>query len=278
MIDWFTSGWFFYHIFYIGSADPTDVGRLTHFLRSEIFGLMAGLSLMVVMAFIEGAWRSKLRILIEQPWFIGIGLAILISGLGRYRVGGNLNDLMPAYALLCLAPAIFMKMFELGFAADEQLYQAPRFRRLNWLAAGLILMQFALVRYSPDSHIPTLVLRQSGDRLVQRIGSTQGPVLVMMHPYYALLAGKVPSPQIATMWYVRHRGDLPIPIDFANRIKNHYYSEIISDESFFETQPDLHALITQNYYQAELLEPGQSPATDTGVNVQPKIIYLPLQP
>ncbi len=118
-------------------------------------------------------------------------------------------------------------------------------------------------------------MRESGDQFIHRIASFPGRVFVMMHPYYTILAGKEPSTQIATLWYVRHRGELPLPDDFVNRIESHYYSAIISDESFFETQPDLHELITTYYIQTETLNFSKAPPTLTGVVVRPKVIYRP---
>ena len=106
----------------------------------------------------------------------------------------------------------------------------------------------------------------------------QDPVLVMMHPYYALLAGKIPSTQIATLWYVRHRGEKTLPDDFVDRIKSHYYSAIISDESTFETQSDLQKLIDIYYVQTQVLDLSRAPSTMTGVIVRPKVIYRPKQP
>ena len=84
--------------------------------------------------------------------------------------------------------------------------------------------------------------------------------------------------QIATLWYVRRRGELPLPDDFVNRIQNHYYSVIISDESSFETQPDLQKLINTYYVQAEILNLSEAPTTMTGVIVHPKVTYHPKRP
>ena len=140
------------------------------------------------------------------------------------------------------------------------------------------MLQVVMGRYDPKRFIPTSGMRQSGDHLLQQIRSLEGPVLVMMHPYYTLMAGKEPSSQIATIWYVRHRGELPLPDDFVWRIQNHYYSAIISDESFFETQSDLQQLITTYYMQTKTLSSQQAPPTITGVVVRPKLIYLPKQP
>jgi hypothetical protein len=118
-------------------------------------------------------------------------------------------------------------------------------------------------------------MTSAGDRLIQHVASVQGPVLVLMHPYYALLAGKEPAVDIQMLWHARLRGEEPLPDDFVNRIESHYYSAIISDESFFETQPDLHELITTYYMQTETLNLSNAPPTITGVVVRPKVIYLP---
>ena len=100
----------------------------------------------------------------------------------------------------------------------------------------------------------------------------------MMHPYYALLAGKAPATQMATMWYVRDRGELPLPDDFVSRLSDHYYAAIISDESVFETDPAVHDLLLTNYAPAETLDASQAPATNTGVVVRPELVYRPIAP
>jgi hypothetical protein len=271
ILNWSTDGWFFYHVLRIGSADPIEMSRLVNFVIREVFGVMAGISLTAVIAGIVGAQDSRWKVLHKQPWLIGIGLAILISGMGRMRVGGNLNNLMPAYALLCLAPAILMQIS----ASNDRTKNAGQLQYRDWLISALILIQFVLCRYSPPRYIPSPAMRESGDQFIQRIASFPGRVFVMMHPYYTILAGKEPSTQIATLWYVRHRGELPLPDDFVNRIESHYYSVIISDESFFETQPDLHELITTYYIQTETLNLSNAPPTITGVVVRPKVIYVP---
>jgi 4-amino-4-deoxy-L-arabinose transferase-like glycosyltransferase len=275
LINWSTDGWFYYHIFYIGSADPIESNRLVNFITKEVFGVMAGLSLIATLATVFGFQRMGLKVLLKQPWLIGLVLAVVISGLGRMRVGGNINNRMPVYAFLCLTPAIWMQMFLPQLSSNAHLDDRRLVPWQNWIVVILILIQFVLGRYSPHRHIPTSFMKQSGDRLVQTIAASKGQVLVAMHPYYTILAGKEPSTQIATLWYVRHRGELPLPDDFVNRIQNHYYSVIISDESSFETEPDLQKLITTYYVQAETLSLSEAPTTLTGVIVSPKVVYHP---
>jgi len=127
----------------------------------------------------------------------------------------------------------------------------------------------------PLGLIPTTSMKQEGDRLIQHIARLPGPVLVLMHPYYAWLAGKEPGVDIQMLWHARLRGQEPLPEDFVNRIRNHYYSAIVSDESTFETQSDLYKLLVTYYVQTEILDPNERPPTLSGVVVRPKTIYRP---
>lgn len=277
-----TQGWFFYHVFKIGSADPIEIGRGVNYVVFDVFGVMLALSVVALLAVLLDLrqagwafWRSQSWL--RQPWLLAIGMAVVISGLGRIRVGGNLNNRMPAYALLCLAPALWARSgaaLPVTWPAFERLWA----RLAPWALAGAIVLQFGLGVYNPLRYMPTTSMRQAGDSLIGRIAAVPGPVLVMMHPYYAQLAGKPTSTQIATLWYVRDRGALPLPSDFVARIENHYYAAIISDESTFETEPDIYGLIDSYYVQAATLGPNEAPATTTGVVVRPQLIYRPRAP
>ena len=281
-----TEGWFGYYIFGIASLNPVEPGRVVTYVRFEILGLMAGLSLMALAAALLGARRSGRRAFFERPWLIGITAAIAVSGLGRASVGGATNNLMPAYAFLCLAPALLFAEWNARLPAimqrwktSESLHPPPLAFRLasNPAAciAALILVQFALGAYNPFRFIPSAEMRASGDRLIERIASFDGEVFVMMHPYYALLAGKQPSAQVATLWHARERGTLPLPADLVNRIQARYYAAILSDETLFETDPPLLELIEANYVRAETLDATGAPPTTTGMFSRTRAVYAP---
>jgi Dolichyl-phosphate-mannose-protein mannosyltransferase len=269
-----TNGWFFYHVISVGAGEPVELGRLLSFATGDMLGVMVVLSLLAIvvsgLSLRQNGWRA-VRL---QPWLVAMGLAVIISGLARMRVGGNLNNRMPAYALLCLTPALVWQ--SAGALAEAGWGWAKVWKRWGEvLVSGAILIQLALGAYNPLRYIPTAEMQASGDRLVARVAALDGPVLVMMHPFYALLAGKEPSTQIATLWYVRKRGTEPLPNDFVARIETGYYTAIISDESSFETEPDLVALIDQYYVRAEVLGEADAPATTTGVVVRPSVVYRP---
>jgi 4-amino-4-deoxy-L-arabinose transferase-like glycosyltransferase len=267
LLNGLTQGWFLYYTFHIAAINPLEAQRIIDFLSAELLGLMGGLSVMAVAAALLGLRRAGWRILGDQPWLVWIGAAILISGLSRASVGGNLNDRLPAYTFLCLAPAILAREW-------TTLAKRPHGWLVN-LFPFLILIQFALGVYNPLRYVPNPAMYQSGQRLVEKIAEYDGEVLVLMHPYYAWLAGKTPSAQLAAMWHARERGQLPLPPDFVSRIKQHYYAAVISDNSMFETEPTFQQLLNTYYQAAATLGPADTPPTTTGMTVQPALLYIP---
>jgi len=263
-------GWFsFYTVVLAAAANRTEIGRLLHSVRFELLGRMAGLTAMAVGGGLLSVRRARSlrRALRDQPWLIWIAMGIAASAIGRASVGGNLNNLMPAYTMLCLAPAILVREWK------SRLDLLPRWR--TGLITLAMLAQFALGVYNPLRYIPSPTMRQSGDRLIQKIRAIDGEVLVMMHPYYALLAGKAPSANIGRIWYIHKLGALPLPLDFVARVQSHDYAAIISDNGPFETESDLQQLLLTYYRPADNLQPDEAPATITGIVIRPRVLYAP---
>src|SRR6185436_20001562 len=129
----------------------------------------------------------------------------------RLSVGAARNTFMPGYTFLCLAPA------ELAAEIGRRMSPAqPRRSRATSLLTAAILLQFAFTLVNPvrlltglDLPIyfwPSTAMRASSDRFIGRLAAVDGPVLVLMHPYYAMLAGKEASTQISSLWHARYRG------------------------------------------------------------------------
>jgi len=272
-LDQVSGGWFSTYVFKIAYLSPIDFHRVTATLKDDLFGSMVGLTVMSLTAGISLIWRERGKNALIEPWNWFIVAALLISIAGRASVGGNRNNLMPAYTFLCIAPALAARETRLW----RDGWQVPTRSGLFLL----IIIQFVLTTLIPKypvGFIPTSSMKNAGDHLIQHIASIQGPVLILMHPYYAWLAGKEPAVDIQMLWHSRRRGEEQLPDDFVNRIQTHYYSAIISDESTFEIQPDVHKLITTYYVQTETLNSNGAPPTITGVVVRPKVIYRPKQP
>jgi hypothetical protein len=306
LLHFSSGGWFSTYVFGIAYASPVETQRLVDTLRYEIFGSMAMLTIGFMWMTLESVVRHRRQASVAQPWLWFTCVAVAVSAAGRASVGGNLNNLMPAYAFLCLVPALAMRAWGYGEPRDESTPlggegrpppqhvegkghalwgqvtngrgRAAAFIRHHapgWIAAA-ILAQFALAAYNPARFLPSAEMREAGDRLIRRIASIDGEVLVLMHPYYAAMAGKSPGAQLAAMWHARWRGRDPLPTDFVERIRSRRYAAIISDESeFFEMEPALVDLIEANYARGEGLTAFDAPPTLTGLVVRPRIMYVP---
>jgi 4-amino-4-deoxy-L-arabinose transferase-like glycosyltransferase len=264
-LNWLSDGWFWYYTVHIAGINPLEWGRVLHYVGPELLGQMGGLTMLALMTAGLAVRRVGRRIIAMPPWLGWLGLAVLVSGLGRASVGGNVNNLMPGYTLLCLAPALLWRE-----------WRARPHRWGRWgigLICGLVLLQFALGAYNPGRYQPTPAMRRSGDRLIAALAETEGEVLVMMHPWYAGLAGKRPSAQVAALWHARERGSLPLPEELVARLKGHYYVLIVSDNSLFETEPGLQALLDTYYQPAS--GPVAGPPTMSGMIAQPMVMYVP---
>ena len=271
ILNFGSEGWFFYYVFGIAGINPIELSRLANFVGYELLIVMGGLSIMAVITVVLCYKQSGFAGVWQQPWFIWIGLAIIISAMGRASVGGNLNNRMAAYTLLCLAPALLIGQLE---ALPVRIRH-----KLTVAIASLVLLQFAMGVYNPLRYIPTQDMRATGDQFIETIATTEGEVLVLMHPYYAVLAGKAPSAQIAAMWHARQRGVLPLPPDFEARLKNRHYNLIVSDDSIFERDAAFQALLNKHYSidatASSRIYDDLAPPTNTGMVVQPHIIYRP---
>ncbi len=271
-----SDGWFSTYVFGIAFASPTEWRRAAYTLGAEIFGDMGVLAVLAVALALATVSRSGRRAVRQQPWLLFIAAACLAAVAGRASVGGARNQLMQAYAFLCLAPALVWR--------EAGAWRNPRRARVVILLA--VLAQFALAAAAPVGRLarpepvvryaPTAAMRQAGDRLIERLAATPGDVLVMMHPFYAVQAGKAPSVQIQALWHARWRGQEPLPADLVERIRSQRYAAIVSDQSpYFETEPALQALIDQYYRPAEPLAPDDAPPTLSGLIVRPRMVYVP---
>ncbi len=266
-LEWRSGGWFSYYVINIAYASPVDVSRVWPIVRREILGGMGFLVLLAGGTAVSYLAQRQWRKLIDPPWLLFMGAALFVSVSGRSSVGGNLNNLIIGYALLCLAPALLAGVLRPGKWA-------------NLLLTAAILAQFALLMfpplpYAPQQFRPTAGMREQGERLIQYLAETDGAVWVMLHPAYNLRAGKEAGVHVQTLWHARQRGAQPLPPDLAARIQNREYAAIISDESpYFETEPALVDLL-ERYYRAEPLPLEMSPPTLSGIQVRPLRLYTP---
>ncbi|MCI0396761.1 MAG: glycosyltransferase family 39 protein [Chloroflexi bacterium] len=278
-----SDGWLYTYVFGVAYASPIDRIRIVQTLQREIFGAMLLLTLSVFVVLLSAFGRLGVKgfviqTLSKRPWPIFIAVAVLVTIATRASVGGARQNYIVGYAFLCLAPALL---------AAEMAHWRESWRRPgSAVLPAVVILQF-LLAWSPAVHyrlqiasssefVPTAAMWASGDRLIERIAGVDGPVFVMMHPPYALMAGKAPSVHIQSLWHARFRGRDPLPADLVSRIENHYYAMIISDGSMdFETDPALVALLDRYYTLLGLLPPTEGPPTLSGPIYRPQFVYVP---
>jgi hypothetical protein len=268
LLNWLTEGWLYFHTFGIATGEKILVERVMHYIFADVLGVMSSLSaLMFATIYLTFRRTAQFNIFRVQPWWYGVAGGILVSGLGRAPEGGNLNNLMLVYAFLCLIPGLLAREIW------RERQRAPR-----WAEAaltGAILAQLALGAYNPFRYIPTPAMRAQGEALIAHLHTEPGPVLVLMHPYYAVLAGKEPATQIIHLWYFYTFQGLELPEDLASRIRNQYYVAIYSDESLFETEPAFAEFFRAYYPKVEPVPESAAPTTLSGWPTRPTLILRP---
>ena len=296
-----SGGWFGYYVVTIAYASPLELTRLWNILRWEIvagMGVLVGLWLLVAgwqaVGFFQRVRTRDWRVVISNlhslfssnPWVLFGGTAVFISVAGRATVGGNLNNMIVGYALLCLAPALSWKAQRQRSLSEISQIEERNFVKsvdkkffLAWFAA--ILLQFGLVMFPlnrglPKVYLPTATMRAAGDELLTQVTNAEGEVWLLSHPSYAVRAGKRPYAHLQSLWHARRRGNDPLPDDLVNLIENHHFAQIISDESdFFEKESLFLELLLTHYEPATVLTDDQSPPMLSGPIIRPLTVYTP---
>ncbi|MEP7198946.1 MAG: glycosyltransferase family 39 protein [Chloroflexota bacterium] len=268
VMDRATGGWSTTYLFAVPANDPIVASRITDFVRSDLLRHLGPLCVLWLATLIV-SWRMPAHTNpLTRAWLWFALLALLDSGWMRARLGGNANSLMPAYTFLCLLPVLALRELPLTFAD----------RALGRIVCGgvylAVLAQCALGVYNPLADVPSTAMQQSGQRLIQRIAQMPGPVLVLEHPYYALLAGKPPGVSLTALWHARGRGAEPLPADLIQRIHDQYYAAIIGDDGeYAEVEAEVDALIAATYTNTMRLNDGDAPPTLSGVIVRPAVVF-----
>jgi hypothetical protein len=193
------------------------------------------------------------------------------SYLGRLHMGSWLNDLMPAHAALSMLMPLVL--FALGAGSEGR-------ARVAWrMAVGFTLAaQFALLSYDRHDHSVKRGSRREGSALVERFRREAGDVLVVNHPYLAVLAGKRPyAHQMAMIDIFEARAD---PRGVREKLRERWrklfeqkrFSMVVLADDWYVFKPELEAF----YRRAPDL-----PLADevlmpvTGTKIKPKWVYVP---
>lgn len=176
LLDWWHGGWYWYYTVTVPRGHPIETAQAAAFWTRDILPVF-GVALAAVAVH---QWRAVRRSA-EPERFIWVALvvgALASSWSVRSLVGAYLNNLFPAYAVLCLGGAL---------AFDAARRRGGGVAQAAYLAA---LLQLGLLAYDPRALLPTPGDRAAGDALVAKITSLDGDVFIPHHGYLARRAGK----------------------------------------------------------------------------------------
>jgi len=295
VLDRLTAGWSTFYLLVVPQGDPIALTRIGDYVRHDLLQdlgpLCAILAALIVLRLRGLPAQSRLA----RDWPFFSLLAVLTSGWMRARLGGNLNSLLPAYTFLSLIPVLLYaglgrsdasapvsgRDFQYTPAATAQgmptaIVHTDPYSAARALLCLAVLWQLALGIYNPLNEVPRNGMRETGQRLIERIRQTPGPVLVLEHPFYALLAGKEPGVALTALWHARLHGAIPLPPDLTERVRNHYYALVITDDGEFpEVSADSDALLNANYRLEQPQGASDGPPTLSGLVIQPRFNYYP---
>ena len=195
---------------------------------------------------------------------------IAVSWMGRLKVGGYDNTLIPAVLAISLLTALTLQHFHL--------------KEYNWgwilPAAGktAIILQFILLGYRPWALIPPEMDRNAGGRVIETIESIEGEVFLPNHGYYARMTGKKTFAYWMALHDILHyKGDITpdnLPEDLMEAISNRRFSAIILDEPM-----DFWRLVITPYYylKDKIFSDGEDILfwQSTGMPTRPQFVFVP---
>lgn len=186
VLDWLHDGWFMFYVW--------DVPRSHGYSFDAWWKYTPGDTLAIAPMVIVGAWyvfrlcstRRVERAMFVGAWCSGIWLA---TWLARAHVGGAENSVIPTHLAFSLVAAL-----ALAEAAHSRFARIP--------ITLIVLLQFACSAYDPRHYLPTEADREVGDRLVEVLRETEGPIMIPVHGHYARRTGHEPAAHVLAMWDV----------------------------------------------------------------------------
>ena len=174
------------YILTLTSQQPFFLDRIPQFLSRELLNVLPALC---VMALAGAGWFARKK---DWFWLALLAGGVMTSLLPRIKVGGSINTLMPAYAVIVIVAGV-----TLGRLIHAVQSSIGKSERMRYARAGLCVLavaacgyQLVRLRYDPTRHIPTASDFAQRQRMVEDIRQINGEVWIPAHSVLARLAGK----------------------------------------------------------------------------------------
>ncbi len=228
VLNFASAGWYNYYVFGLLSTQTEWLPQ--EFITFWTDDLLVYLPVAILFATFFFIGRPKQDRYSLLQWLSILAGALAGSFITRVKIGGYVNVLLPAYALLSI-------LFGLGLAGLLKLIkqvQGELSGRLELLIQIACLIQLVILFYNPFAQIPTRADLQAGNTLVKMLSEVKGAVFVPDASYLPALAGKSTFANNAAIWNIllehqETKGKALLTADISNAISQQSFDEIIVD-------------------------------------------------
>jgi glycosyltransferase involved in cell wall biosynthesis len=170
-------GWSFYYLYELPAAHPILKGNIYQFLQHELLGSLSfGVALSLWALFMLFRKNQGKQ---EAFYFLCFFLAMVVASLApRFKIGGNVNNLMPFSAALAVCCGLMAGM--------------SRFQ-VKWCSALIVFLLLAFnlqVFYWPGKALPSARALQQTQIELDLFRSLGGRIFAPCHAYLPILAKK----------------------------------------------------------------------------------------
>lgn len=270
-----SDGWYWYYTVELPSTHGIKNREylITGFFRDEMFRALPVLSTLSALALSMSLLRPPGSMSRYAKMVAGAALLMLLgSYTSRLHMGSYANDLIPAHVALILLSCM-------AISGLQETMDGPSSSQVA--TGGLLLFALQLwLLPVPDAGqlVPSAADRAAGQQVVEHVRAVDGPVLVVNHPTFAILAGKRPyTHQMAMIDVFESESDPRGVRELLRRkweplLANQRFREVIMDNDWYVFSHALRA----HYRRANNLRlKDRALLPKTGTLLRPEWVWLP---
>jgi len=269
LLDAASEGWFRYYAYFVPSRHRYRPSMWTGYWTAHVLRLWLPLFLAGIGFLLLWYGRERRRLVYLA---LPLGAMLVTSWYVRLKAGSHLNTLMPAHALVAVCFGWSLP----GLARSVRDAARGRFASpAAALVALVFLVPFVQLRWDGARRVPSPEDRASGERLLERLSSTEGDVLVPSHGYLGALAGKRAFAHAQAVVDILaadpERGE-ELRRDYAELVRARRFGAVVVDGDFLSLSEELRAFYA---LEGPVFADDESFYPVTGYRTRPRSWWVP---